>query len=200
MALVGIVLAGGKSRRMGQDKSLLMHCDQSMLEFSCNLLSASGCESVIVSGPNKGQITDLLPEKGPLGGIYSCIQHYGPNDYLVVPVDMPLMSEQSLRELILTARRVNRSVYFKASPLPLLLKFDHQMMSWLARLLFRHDGDYSIKQLIKRVGAIAIKCPDKKVLFNTNTYDEWLQFQAISNITGIPKSTGEKVFYVSQYK
>ena len=75
--LRGFVLCGGGSRRMGGDKSLLPHPEGGTLIEYAARLAAGACDGVaLLSGggdryPDLGlpEIADLLPGRGPLGGI-----------------------------------------------------------------------------------------------------------------------------------
>lgn len=72
-AMAGIVLAGGLSSRMGQDKALLRWQGRSLLAHMCALLQAAGAQTLRVSGsypvlPGVESVPDLVPRCGPLGG------------------------------------------------------------------------------------------------------------------------------------
>jgi len=77
---LGVVLAGGLSSRMGQDKAQLKRQQKatspsensahSMLDFSKQLLADAGIKDIVISGDNH-QIPDRVAHAGPVGGIYS---------------------------------------------------------------------------------------------------------------------------------
>src|SRR5579875_2032426 len=107
---VGIVLAGGRSRRMGRDKAVLrLDGAATLLERSIATLRAAGLEeiAVVVATPERGRelrsaipalekirmIADEIPDRGPLGGplggLYSALRAYPGRDVLLVACDMP---------------------------------------------------------------------------------------------------------------
>ena len=47
--LIGLVLAGGQSRRMGQDKALMRYQGSTLIERASSLLKAAGCDEVLIS-------------------------------------------------------------------------------------------------------------------------------------------------------
>lgn len=103
----GIILAGGESRRMGADKALLTVGAQPLIGRVANVMRQVVDELIIVADrPDRyphlnGRMTvDLLPGRGPLGGIYSglCAAHYWQS--LVVACDMPFLSLQLLQYLV----------------------------------------------------------------------------------------------------
>jgi len=92
-----IVLAGGKSSRMGENKALFTFEGEPLLARIGNCLEDLGHE-VYIAGKKAEydvfpypQITDIYPNKGPLGGIYSALVHLK-EDILVCPCDMPLLN------------------------------------------------------------------------------------------------------------
>ena len=63
--IVGIVLAGGASRRMGRPKALLDAGGESFLERAVSTLTAGGCDEVIVVVNSEDpEITGLVPRAG----------------------------------------------------------------------------------------------------------------------------------------
>ena len=73
--VVGLVLAGGLSSRMGTDKSKLRftHNDISLLHHATQLLHQVGLDTVLISGSEPQHIQDEFKGCGPLGGITSSI-------------------------------------------------------------------------------------------------------------------------------
>lgn len=100
----GIVLAGGKSSRMGTDKALLPFGKSTLLEHQISLLQRSGIEDVMISGryavEGARTVPDILPERGPLGGIFSCLKNAGHEYCVVLCADMPLVTDTLLSALI----------------------------------------------------------------------------------------------------
>ena len=105
----GLVLAGGKSRRMGQDKALLERDGVSQLSHTVALLE-SHVERVFVSTrpdqqdePERqryAQIVDRYEDLGPLAGILSAMQEYPEVDWLVVACDLPNIGDETLTHLL----------------------------------------------------------------------------------------------------
>lgn len=101
--IIGVVLSGGQSSRMGQNKALLSRCtpnlkqvlhhsiDQSMLYFTCQQLVQAGVNKVIISGSSAiytdeiiadiafnlavpvSRVSDEQEAQGPVGGIASVL-------------------------------------------------------------------------------------------------------------------------------
>jgi molybdenum cofactor guanylyltransferase len=101
----GFVLAGGASRRMGRPKQSLMLCGETMLGRQCRLLSGV-CGSVAILGfrENPANHTfpvfeDIIPGRGPLGGIYTGLLATRAEYNLFLGCDLPFMEAGFLRLL-----------------------------------------------------------------------------------------------------
>ncbi len=105
--IYGMVLAGGKSERMGKDKSLMDYHGTSQRQHLTQLLNQF-CEKTFLScRPEQTQeIQDfeVLPDTfmglGPMGAILSAFQKYPNHAHLVVACDLPLLDKNTLEELI----------------------------------------------------------------------------------------------------
>ena len=111
--ITGIVLAGGRSRRMGFNKaeaemhgeSMLVRMIDKLKEITPTILVSSGT----VSYPNISlpQISDQYPQCGPLGGIYSVLKASNTSLNLVVSCDIPLVSIALLEHIVEEAKKSN---------------------------------------------------------------------------------------------
>ena len=96
MDLTGFVLAGGKSSRMGRDKTLLDWHGCSLLEHMLELLSKVA-DPVRVVG--RAPLPDRLPDLGPLSGIATGLEASFTDANLFVAVDLPLLTPDFLKFL-----------------------------------------------------------------------------------------------------
>ena len=90
----GFVLAGGRSRRMGQDKATLRWGNTSLLEHIVQLLSTVAAPVRIVG---RGEFLDKIPAKGPMGGILTALQDTDRDANLFLALDLPLLTPDFLR-------------------------------------------------------------------------------------------------------
>ena len=72
-----IILAGGESRRMGEDKGLKIFKNQALVSYAIQLAKKI-CKNIYISTNNPDYkqfgyqiLNDIIPVKGPMGGIYS---------------------------------------------------------------------------------------------------------------------------------
>ena len=93
-----LILAGGKSHRMGTNKADLDFHGLTFLETLIEKARKMGFTDIIVSGyPHEiSSITPIMDEyesRGPLGGMYSCFK-------AVITVDVPQLVEETILSLI----------------------------------------------------------------------------------------------------
>lgn len=103
-----VIMAGGKSSRMGTDKSFVKLLGKPMIEHIIERLSDLGqSETILITNRPDDYAhlglpmhADVIPEKGSLGGIYSAIYHSQYPHTLVVACDMPFVNPALLRYMI----------------------------------------------------------------------------------------------------
>lgn len=193
--LFGLLLCGGRSSRMGQDKALLQLSGplgpESLLQRGLRLLREAGCGGVWLSGDYPGFAA--IPDdpawcgRGPLAGIASAVQRYPEARWLILPVDMPGMDVPLLRALVRqgVAHPVGSGV--QVSQFPLLLQ--PGALPVLKTLLVSSERrDYSIQTLLRQLDLPLLAAdqllPDvapevlQRTLGNTNTPEEWRLYAA----------------------
>jgi molybdopterin-guanine dinucleotide biosynthesis protein A len=104
--VTGIVLAGGRSSRMGENKSLLKLGGKTMIEFSIGAVSPL-CREVVISSdsPDYGFTgctvwPDEIRQQAPMIGIYSCLNRSETDINIFLTCDMPLISTALLEYLL----------------------------------------------------------------------------------------------------
>ncbi len=104
----GLILAGGFSKRMGQDKALLDFHGKPQIEYVHELLGRH-CSKVFLSKRSDQQsyksiltIDDApaFSNIGPLGGILSAMQAHPDAAWLVMACDLPFVNDATIKALI----------------------------------------------------------------------------------------------------
>jgi molybdopterin-guanine dinucleotide biosynthesis protein A len=94
-AWTGVVLAGGKSTRMGRDKALVEVDGKPMLQHAIDVLRPQVKELLVIGDPRKYRrfdadvLEDELEGLGPLGGIVTAMGHARYEHLLVLACDVP---------------------------------------------------------------------------------------------------------------
>lgn len=106
-----VLMAGGKSSRMGQDKTWLEICGKPLWQHQLAKLQSMADEVVISARTGRFDsvntgcriILDEVPDLGPLGGLAAALHAAKYERVLVLAVDMPEMTPDYLAELAETA-------------------------------------------------------------------------------------------------
>jgi len=105
--VTGAILAGGNSSRMGRDKALLPWNGKPLISHAAETLRALFQDVCICGGTGDRYgflglpvLPDIVPQRGPLGGIHTALSYALPASVFVLSCDMPLVS-RSLIEYIL---------------------------------------------------------------------------------------------------
>ncbi|WP_339720259.1 molybdenum cofactor guanylyltransferase [uncultured Paraglaciecola sp.] len=193
--LAGVILAGGRSSRMGTDKSLLRLPENhlSLLEHAKKRWALVCSQHVFVSGVQHDQgIADSIPNCGPLSGIHGVItqiesEHPDINELLVGAVDMPELGTEDLNYLLEMGRKNNSICYFESCFLPLYLPLSVAVSHYLTThltpqydntLVQNKKSQYSLKKMLDSLQAIQIPALKKTRLDNINTPEQWQEYCA----------------------
>lgn len=104
-----LLLCGGKSTRMQRDKASLPFLGTTLLEFQLDKARLTGCRDILIGGARHASsdaktVSDLLPDRGPLGGLHAGLRAAAHRDCIVLGVDMPLLPVCELRAQLASHR------------------------------------------------------------------------------------------------
>ncbi len=178
-----LILAGGASKRMGEDKAMLKYKNEVQLDRIIqwsNQLELKPYLSVRESQQQWGDsfgvetIPDILKNAGPLGGIVSAMK-FNPNSaWLVVACDLPLMNVKHLFTLIQMRNPKKLATCFKSplddGPEPLVTIYEpaamHALIAWWA------NGFNCPRKMLFNSEVEIVEPNDNSVLMNVNTPEE----------------------------
>jgi molybdopterin-guanine dinucleotide biosynthesis protein A len=102
--VVGAVLAGGRSRRMGVDKATLVVGGRMLAQRSIDALQGAGIERVVIVGGANDFGLELIadddPGSGPLGAVLTALEATTPADLVVLPCDLPAVESYAVATLL----------------------------------------------------------------------------------------------------
>jgi molybdopterin-guanine dinucleotide biosynthesis protein A len=189
----GIVLAGGKSRRLGQDKTQIrLESGLSLVEQSVSLLAEVADEIVVVTAgahgnlPNVRWASDLHEGAGPLAGIYAGLLACTWSHALVAACDMPFLSGDLLRYMAGLPRDYDVLLPSLSRGVEPLHAVYSRACLEPARMLLE-TGRYSILELYGLVrttylseNEVSRYDPEGRSFFNINTQDQLRQARNMS--------------------
>jgi len=113
--LTGILLAGGKSSRMGLEKGMVAYKGKPLIQYGIDLLSGYA-GSIIISSANPvyecfglEMVPDEITGQGPAAGIAAALKHSRTSWNLVLACDLPFL-EPELIDALLAAAGDNQAV------------------------------------------------------------------------------------------
>lgn len=184
--IFGLILSGGRSLRMGQDKGLIPYYGKPQREHLHDMLKKTCHEAYLSCKRNEdipeflNPIEDRYNLNSPLNGILSAFEHTPSVAWLTVPVDMPMIDEQCIRFLI-DHRDTNKlATCFVDSdgekPEPLLALWEPAAFELLKQ--FHAAGEFSPRKFLMEHAVSLLQPPSKKIYQNINTPEELRQFLA----------------------
>ena len=143
--LYGLLLAGGKSVRMGEDKTQLDYHGRSQLDWAYEKLAAVTDDCFVSSRSDQDitetykRIDDRFIGFGPMGGILSAMSEHCDASWLVLACDLPFLEDETLKYLIEHRNPHKYATAYKSShdqfPEPLCAiyepKVKHQLLHFL---------------------------------------------------------------------
>ncbi len=186
--LKALILLGGKSSRMGEEKGLIQYHEKTQAEHLLLLLEELGLEVFLSVREEQKEnyaflkrpfITDQIQGAGPLGGISSAMRSFPQTAFLVVACDLPNLQKEQL-EFLLKMRNAKAFATCYESPLdggpePLCSIYEPKSFSALMKV-WVNGKSCPRKMLFNRTVEI-LPLTDSKFLVNANTPEERIQLQ-----------------------
>ena len=187
--IFGLILAGGYSRRMGQDKALLDFHGKPQVEYVHDLLSLF-CSKVYLSKradqkpyKNFAFINDSqeFSGQGPIAGILSAMKEYPQADWLVLACDLPFITEQTLQTLLDHRDPQKQATAFinsqDALPEPLCAIWEGH--AYHAFLKLFNEGIHCPRKILIKSNTHLLKQENPHWLDNINTLQEFKQAKEV---------------------
>jgi molybdenum cofactor guanylyltransferase len=192
LIMLGVVLCGGQSNRMGADKGLLRKNEITWAETAARKFDF--LRQTVILSVNQDQIDNyakLFPSyelvtdnpnlqlNGPLCGLLSVHLHYPEQDLFVLACDMPLMEPSILEELFIryqAGRKAEAYVFINNGQAePLCAIYTAKALKHIAGMhqkkqLIRHSMKFALEQMVAALYPIPI---GQQIYFNNiNTHEE----------------------------
>lgn len=180
--LQGLVLAGGKSRRMGTDKSVLAYHDRPQRDVMLDLIAGFCQQTFLSCRPDQaGELVfshDVLPDTflglGPMGAILSAFRQQPDSAWLVVACDLPLLDEAAIRHLVENRDPSAIATAYRSPvnefPEPLVAIWEPK--SYALLLQFLAQGFSCPRKALINSPVHLIDAPNPDALLNVNTPED----------------------------
>ncbi|MCU7490315.1 MAG: molybdenum cofactor guanylyltransferase [Ignavibacteria bacterium] len=105
--ITAAILSGGKSTRMGENKSLMKIGDRTVIERVKDLLDSLFSKVILITNEPEEYgflklqtFRDIYPGRGPLSGIHSALKNSGTDKCFIIASDIPLMKREMIEYLV----------------------------------------------------------------------------------------------------
>lgn len=185
--ITGVILAGGKSSRMGVNKALLQLGGQKIIERTVELMCAIFSEVIIITNtPEEYKFLDLplfediYKWKGPLAGIHSALMHSDVEEVFILSCDVPLMSREMIEYIVnYKTNKLIRICEADGNLHPLAGVYSKKILDALEKFLTENDqGDRSVRSFLKISETEIINAQNlvfyrDEIFFNVNSPEEF---------------------------
>ena len=174
--VTGIILAGGKSSRMGTDKGLLQLCGKHIVGYAIEALSGI-CNRIIISSTSDAYqslgyevIADEIPGIGPMGGVYSALKESKTEKNLILSCDLPFVSKELLEHILSHGEGYQVAVPWQGNQHyePLCGFYDLSILDKLGE--FIREGNYKLPDLFDEISINKLIINDRLSFYHENLF------------------------------
>ena len=198
--MTGIILSGGRSTRMGKNKAFLRVGGERLIDRTVRLFRALFREVIIVTASPLDYldqetiiVTDILPERGALGGIYTGLFYAGEEQAFVAACDMPFLNRSFLEYMASRATGYDIVVPAPTDGLqPLHAVYSRRCLPAIRNLLetnrLKITGFYPGHKL-RTISPEVLRSfdPEGRMFMNVNTPEDILKLPSLSDSDRVPK-------------
>lgn len=181
--VTGIILAGGKSSRMGSDKGMLDLSGKKFIEHIITAIKPKVDQVIIIANNDNYNAygypvyKDLITERGPIGGIYTGLTYSTTEKNIVVSCDIPFITSSLVQHIIEHSAGADIAVpIYKGNIEPLCSVYNKSITEEIGKLI--NKGELKmlkvIQHLMTREVVIneTLKFYTDDLLLNINTPEE----------------------------
>jgi molybdopterin-guanine dinucleotide biosynthesis protein A len=179
----GLVLAGGKSRRMGSDKASLTQGGETQLDRAMKLLDAHLDRVFVSTSPDQAddplrrnyeQIVDTYEDLGPVAGILSAMDRNPQVSWLVLACDLPNIDDATIAFLLDNASAEHVATAYRSVhdelPEPLCAIFRPESRAIIDR--FVQEGANCPRKILINSPTHLLDQPNPRALHNINSPED----------------------------
>ncbi len=196
--VTGIILCGGKSSRMGENKALLEFEGVRLIDRVLDGLRALFQEIILVTNTPRDYtdldaeiVTDIIPGKGAIGGIYSGLFYASGDCSFVCACDMPFIEQAFISYMVRRSGTYDVVVpRSRDGRQPLHALYSRRCLNKMEKQI--HENRLKISDLYQSMKVLEIGPEEiaaharegERVFFNVNTKEDWDQVLKNGNENG----------------
>jgi len=178
-----VILAGGKSKRMGRDKSFVHINQKPLIRWVIETIQGTNLfQDTVIIGPHLSPyrwLQDIFPSVGPLGGIYTALKNC-PSIYshiIVFAVDMPIISHNVVHEIFDAIKASpNATIALSKSYFPIAIPNSLTYKNLSLKIILSSKKK-SIGSFLEQAATLTIDTKFYKTLVNINSPSQLIQLE-----------------------
>jgi molybdopterin-guanine dinucleotide biosynthesis protein A len=184
LPVYGLVLAGGRSRRMGRDKAVLEYAGETQLTRAMQLLQPLVQRAFVSVRADQLQdparagfelVADRVADQGPIGGIQAALEQFPGVAWLVAACDLPFLTTATLQQLLASRAPTRDATAFTSrhdgKPQPLCAIYEPGCRVAIERWLAA--GNQCPRKFLAQADTELMELAESAALDNINTADEY---------------------------
>lgn len=172
--ITGIILAGGKSSRMGSDKGLMHYEGKSFIQYSIEALKPIVSTIIIVSNNELYdqfgylRIEDTVEDFGPVAGIYAGLESSLTAYNLILSCDIPLIRTEVLESLVQNSKLEEEIVLLKSQVrlMPLIALYNKECRKKFKKAI--EQKEHKLMNVLSECSIKIIELQDEDSIYTTN--------------------------------
>lgn len=174
--IVGCVLAGGKSSRMGSDKALLELDGVPMIARATATLRAV-FSAVVIASDRRAEyefldapiLPDVLKNCGPLGGIHAALLLTKAEQLFVLATDMPFVSPEVIRHIVANADSHATIPMLEGRVQPLCALYKRSCLPVIERALY--EKRFAVHDVLEELNPTFVALTPRLAFYSPNLLD-----------------------------
>lgn len=187
--ITGIILAGGKSSRMGTDKGLLKLNNKPFIQYSIDALKPLVSNIIIVSDyPEHDRfglkrISDITKDAGPVSGIYSGLEASKTELNLILSCDIPLITSEVLEKILDAVDNSSEIIQAESNgkTMPLIALYKRHIKDTFKRFLEQDERRLRVAIKACNYKNVVLDEVFQNTTLNVNTKEELKQIEDAYN-------------------
>lgn len=193
----GAVLAGGISKRFGQDKRFFKIGEKTLIQIACDKIRKIFERRYLIVDETFDHkieqfiiIKDKIPHKGPLGGIYSFFKETEELGCVFIPVDMPFLIEDLIKYISELHENDIAYINFKKKIYPIPGYYSRRIQKTIEEQI--RNENFSLKDLLSKI--------IKKVEINEKDLTKFGKPEMLLFNLNRPEDLKEMKMWLEQYR
>lgn len=171
-SLTGIILAGGRSSRLGQEKGLAILNNKPLIEYTIDCLLPL-CDEILISTNSTDYlhygfkaIADIFPGKGPVCGVHACLAASKNMHNIVISVDTPFINQELIHFILankgnnLAAAPIRKEGFYE----PLCAYYHKNTHIQIESMI--HNGIYKLQKLFEAIPFTPVKITGSETFYH----------------------------------